>query len=84
MQYESEGTSIEVIAYSGYKANERPLYFVLGNQKLEVTEILDRWYGREHDYFKVRARNGCLYLLRWHRFLDVWSLLREVRGVRGH
>ena len=45
---------IEVVAYSGYKANERPLYFVLDKRKLEVADIIDRWYGVEHDYFIAR------------------------------
>ena len=36
MQKESQDIKIEVVAYSGYKANERPMYFVLGMQKIEV------------------------------------------------
>ena len=46
---------IEVVAYSGYKANERPLYLVLDEQRLEVKNTIDTWYGVEHDYFKVLA-----------------------------
>ena len=65
---------IEVMAYSGYKANERPLSFVLDSRKLEVIHIMDRWYGEEHDYFKVLADDGKVYLLRWHRTLDSWFL----------
>ena len=49
---------IEVVAYSGYKANERPLYFVLEQNKLGVVNVVDRWYGVEHDYFKVLAEDG--------------------------
>jgi len=44
---------IEVVAYSGYKANERPLHFVLERKRLGVVDVLDRWYGIEHDYFKL-------------------------------
>ena len=67
---------IEVVAYSGYKANERPLYFVLKEQKLGVVDVVDRWYGEEHDYFKVLADDGKVYLIRWHRLMDVWFLVK--------
>ena len=67
---------IEVVAYSGYKANERPLYFVLEQKKLSVVNVLDRWYGVEHDYFKVLAEDGKVYLIRWHRILDLWFVVK--------
>jgi hypothetical protein len=71
---------IEVTAYSGYKANERPLYFILDQRRLEVEKIVDRWYGTEHDYFKVLADDGRQYLLRWHRSSDCWYVERTVEG----
>jgi hypothetical protein len=67
---------IQVTAYSGYKANERPLSFVLDDKRLEVKDLVDRWYGVEHDYFKVLASDGTVYLLRWNRQLDMWFLVR--------
>jgi hypothetical protein len=67
---------IEVVAYSGYKANERPLYFVLEQKKRSVVDVLDRWYGEEHDDFKVLADDGKVYLIRWHRGLDVWFVVK--------
>ena len=76
MEKDSKDIEIEVNSYSGYKANERPLYFVLEQQKLEVREVKDRWYGRDHDYFKVLADDGRVYLLKWHRFLDIWFLVK--------
>ena len=72
MSRESQGRKIEVIAYSGYKANERPLYFVLDERKIEVNNVLDRWYGQDHNYFKVLASDGLIYLIKWNRSLDVW------------
>jgi hypothetical protein len=73
---------IQVAAYSGYKANERPLYFVVDDHKRMVKEVLDRWYGLEHDFYKVLADDGRVYLLQWHRSLDVW-LLKESFERRG-
>jgi len=63
---------IKVIAYSGYKANERPVCFILDDKRFEIKEILARWYGPDHDYFKVLADDGIAYLLKWHRSSDCW------------
>jgi hypothetical protein len=76
MEDDTEDREIDVIAYSGYKANERPLYLVVAQQKLEVREVLDRWYGQVHDYFKVMADDGRTYLLKWHRLSDTWFLAK--------
>lgn len=65
---------VRVECYSGYKADERPVRFHLGEKTLEVAEILDRWYGEEHEYFKVRADDGNTYLLRHLRKDDRWEL----------
>ena len=70
-----EVKKVEVTCYSGYKANERPLYFVVDGEKKRVNNIVDRWYGLEHDYFKVAADDGKVYLLKWHRTLDIWLMV---------
>jgi hypothetical protein len=69
---------IEVIAYSGYRANERPLAFRLDHMELEVQEVIDRWYGVEHDWFKVLTNEGNVYLLKWHRTRDLWFLEKVI------
>jgi hypothetical protein len=75
---------IEVSAYSGYKANERPLAFYIGGRRHDVTDVLDRWYGEEHDYFKVLADDGRIYLLRWQRVLDLWFLVSVTERAGTH
>jgi len=76
MQKDSKYTQIEVSAYSGYKANERPHYFVKDRKKFQVTEILNRWVGQDHSYFKILADDGQVYTLKWHRYLDIWFILK--------
>ena len=66
---------IRVECYSGHKANERPVRFYIGNRKLEVEELVDRWYGEDHDYFKLLADDCCTYVLKYHRFEDQWELI---------
>jgi len=78
MQADTDPKKIEVGAYSGYKANERPLFFVLDDRTFNVKNTIERWYGVEHDYFRVLADDGKVYLLRWHRSLDVWFLVKTI------
>ena len=66
---------ITVKAYSGYKANERPLSFSMGEQVYVIEEIIDRWYGEDDDYFKVKADDGYTYIIRYHRSEDLWDLV---------
>jgi hypothetical protein len=65
---------IEVEAYSGHKADERPLRFRLGERWLGVVEVVDRWYDPDAIYFRVRAEDGDLYILRHIELTDVWTL----------
>jgi hypothetical protein len=65
---------LRVMAYAGYKADERPVRFTMGAATREVREMVDRWYGEGNDYFKVIADDGNLYLLRHDRETDEWEL----------
>ena len=55
---------VRVECYSGFKAEERPIRFNLDGHDYFVEEVLDQWYGPEDAYFKVRADDGNLYILR--------------------
>jgi hypothetical protein len=55
---------VRVECYSGYKADERPVRFYLGDTEYPVEEVLDQWYGPEATYFRVRAGDQNVYVLR--------------------
>jgi hypothetical protein len=55
---------LDVECYSGHKADERPVRFTLAGARYFVEAVLDQWYGPESVYFKVRADDGNLYILR--------------------
>jgi hypothetical protein len=57
---------VEVVCYSGYKGDERPVRFRLGGQDHSVEELLDQWYGPQDVFFKVKANDGNVYILRRH------------------
>ncbi len=66
--------TVPVECYAGYKAGERPLRFRLGERWLNVDGIEDRWYDPDAMYFRVRAEDGCMYVLRHNERDDVWTL----------
>jgi uncharacterized protein (UPF0128 family) len=55
---------VQVTCYSGWKADERPVRFRLAGHEYRVEEVLDQWYGPDELFFKVRADDGKLYILR--------------------
>ena len=55
---------LQVHCYSGRRADERPVRFRLGGHEYMIQELLDQWHGPEHAFFKVRADDGNLYILR--------------------
>jgi hypothetical protein len=65
---------IEVQCYAGYRADERPLSFTLRGRTFRVEEVEDRWYSPEACYFRVRADDGNLYVLRHDEVRDAWTL----------
>jgi len=68
------GMQIDVKCYSAYKADERPLRFVLNGREYEVREVEDRWYSPQATYFRVVASDANRYVLRHDEAADVWSL----------
>lgn len=66
--------NVQVQCYSGAKADERPMRFHLGGHEYTVEEILDQWYGPEDTYFKLRADDHNIYILRHSPATDTWSL----------
>jgi hypothetical protein len=65
---------IEVESYSGYRADERPVRFVMSGCAYEVVEVEDRWYSPQATFFRVVASDGNQYVIRHDEALDVWSL----------
>ncbi len=76
---------IAVECYSGYKGEETPRFFVYQNARVEILEILDRWYeggvdpaGILHNYFKVKTKGGEIFLLRYTPRFQAWTLCRKI------
>jgi len=65
---------VRVESYSGFKADERPHRFQLGDRWLVVEEVMDRWYDPVAIHFRIRADDGDLYILRHRERDEVWTL----------
>ena len=65
---------IRVECYAGYRADQRPLRFALGEKTLQVLEVADQWYSPAAIYFKVLAEDGNTYVLRHDEADDTWTL----------
>ncbi|MBN1567393.1 MAG: hypothetical protein JXA73_06075 [Acidobacteria bacterium] len=67
-------SDLKVDCYAGYTADQRPQRFTIGAQTLEVREIEDQWYSPASKYFRVRASDGNIYVLRHDEEHDRWTL----------
>lgn len=65
---------LRVECYAGHRGDEEPRTFRLGERRLEVLEIVDRWIAPEHRYFKVKANDEGTYILRYDEPSDRWDL----------
>jgi hypothetical protein len=75
---------IKVKCYAGAKADEVPRRFILEEQAVEVTEVLDCWHQAESrpewpraDYFKMQGTDSHVYLLKHDLESDEWYLAQR-------
>ena len=77
-----EALTVRVECYAGHRPDERPTRFFLSDRRVEVVEVLDRWIGTDHRYFKVRGDDGDVYVLRQDTEADCWALVLFQRETR--
>jgi hypothetical protein len=65
---------VQVQCYAGQKADERPVRFRIGERDLIVEEIIEQWYGPDDCFYKTRADDGHVYLLRRRTSTGTWSI----------
>lgn len=75
---------VRVTCYEGYKSRETPRAFYIRDRRIEVVDILDRWLGEDHEYFKLEGSDGSRYILRYDHEGDSWEItLMEAIAMRG-
>jgi hypothetical protein len=74
---------IEVIAYSGYRSEECPRFFIIRGEQIEVKGILSMWIEenvitkKRKRFFQVRGSNGYEYKIYYDEEMNQWFLLTE-------
>jgi hypothetical protein len=79
---ETTRSQIKVECYAGYRGEETPRRFYLGERCIDVVEVLDRWLDPEHRYFKLKGDDNGFYILRHTTSEDVWELTLFNSGSR--
>jgi hypothetical protein len=70
---------IRVECDPGYRGEAEPRTFWLGERRLEVREILDRWFAPTQRWFKVDADDDQWYVLRHDESSGHWELAALTR-----
>ncbi len=74
--------SVQVSCHAGYQGEQTPRRFALGRREREIVEVIDRWLDPRHCYFKVRADDGGIYILRHDVDSAQWELTLFDSGDR--
>ena len=67
--------NVRVDCYAGYRGDEAPKRFWLGERKRTVTDIRDRWLAPDHRYFKLKGDDGGVYIVRHDPHAACWELV---------
>jgi len=65
---------IDVECYAGHRGEQTPRTLVVGNRRIDVTEVVDAWLAPEYRYFKLRGADGNTYLVRNDERSGTWEL----------
>jgi hypothetical protein len=71
---------IQVECYAGHRGEETPRAILIGERRVEVVELLDRWLAPDHRYFKLRGHDGDLYIVRHDVTSGAWDLTMYERA----
>jgi len=65
---------IKVECYAGYRGEETPQRFFLGERLIEIEQVVDRWLDPDRRYFKVRGDDGGTYIICNDVMSDNWEI----------
>lgn len=76
--------AVAVECYAGHRGEQEPRRLRFGPRTVMVAEILDRWLGPDHRYFKLAGADGGLYILRHDETTHRWELVFYARHPAAH
>ena len=72
---------VDVECHAGYRGEEMPRRFRLGERQVEIAEVVDSWLAPDHRYFKVNDSQGDLYILRNDVAAQRWEVGSRLHGA---
>ena len=72
--------AIRAECYAGYQGEQEPLAFWLGERRLTVRDVVDRWVAPEQRWFEVDASDGNVYVLRHDELSEAWEIVAYARA----
>lgn len=73
---------VQVECGTEFHDEQAPGRFFLGGRAVDVVEVIDRWLGQDHDYFKVRGSDSGIYILCHNVPHDMWEMTLYDSGKR--
>jgi hypothetical protein len=64
---------VQIEHHADLEAAPRSLF--RGERRIDITEIVDQWYGPGYRYVKVKAHDNSVYILRFDEICDHWELI---------
>jgi hypothetical protein len=65
---------VRVECYCGYRGDQEPTALWLGERRVSVRAVVDRWYAPAQRWFKVEGDDGDIYILRHDEAGGDWEL----------
>jgi hypothetical protein len=72
---------LRVECHPGHVGEQEPQAFFLGDRRIEISTIADRWLSQEYSYFKVQANDHASYILRRDKRTEKWELTLFQSGI---
>jgi hypothetical protein len=71
-----EGGTMQVCVetHTDHRGHELPCRLHFDARTIDIVEIVDRWYGEDYCYFKVKTSAGDTYILRFDEDSAEWGL----------
>ena len=66
--------AIRVECYAGYRTEQEPVAFWLGERRVRVRAVIDRWLAPRQRWFRIEADDGNSYVLRHDEASGDWEL----------
>jgi hypothetical protein len=76
--------TFSVETYASYNGEEMPRSFIIRGRTYRVIEVIDRWYGKNHIFFRLLADDSYRYVLRQEFEKGTWELvMREDKSEKS-